>query len=221
MKKFFAVLLMVCAFGMVNAQNLQVHYDMGEDRGYMTTTLEMFKPDEWGSTFVFVDFDYNADLGNSVSFAYMEISRALKFWDSPWAAQIEYNGGTYLNDAWLTGAQYTWNNEDFSRIFTLQGLYKNIKDTENASFQITGVWTMQLLEGAVTFSGFADFWKEGIEWQDGPEVTKTDFVFLAEPQLWYNFGPHFSAGTEIEIANNFGVQKGFKVCPTLAAKWTF
>ena len=214
MKKFSAVLLLVCAFGFVNAQNLQLHYDMGEDRGYATTTLEMFKPDEWGSTFFFVDFDYNNDFGNSVSFAYMEIARALKFWDSPWAAQIEYNGGTFVNDAWLAGAQYTWNNADFSKIFTLQGLYKNIKDTEDASFQLTGVWTMQLLEGAVTFSGFADFWKQE------NAAFGSDFVFLAEPQLWYNFGKHFSAGGEIELANNFTVE-GFKVCPTLAAKWTF
>jgi len=214
MKKFSTLLLLVCAFSFVKAQNLQLHYDMGEDRGYVTTTLEMFKPDQWGSTFFFVDFDYNSDFGNSVSFAYMEISRALKFWDSPWAAQIEYNGGTFVNDAWLAGAQYTWNNSDFSRIFTLQGLYKNIKDTEDASFQLTGVWTMHFLEGVVTFSGFADFWKqENLNFD-------TDFVFITEPQIWYNFGKHFSAGAEVELANNFTV-KGFKACPTIAAKWNF
>ena len=232
MKKFFAVLLLVCAFGAVNAQNLQVHYDMGEDRNYVTTTLEMFKPDQWGSTFFFVDFDYNTEVGNSVSLAYLEISRALKFWDSPFALQVEYNGGFGqfapgyafpINDAWLTGAQYTWNTSDYSRIFTLQGLYKNIKDKESASFQVTGVWTVQLLEGAVTFSGFADFWKEGMEWYEGPEgavVTKTDFVFLTEPQIWYNASKHLSLGGEVEIGNNF-TAKGFKVCPTLAVKWTF
>lgn len=220
MKKFSAVLLLVCAFGFVSAQNLQVHYDMGEDRNYVTTTFEMFKPDQWGSTFIFVDFDYNADFGNSVSFAYMEISRALKFWDSPWAAQIEYNGGTYINDAWLTGTQYTWNNADYSKIFTLQGLFKHIKAPEGGDaqngFQLTGVWALQLLEGKVTFSGFADFWKQEIGWG----ANTTDYVFLTEPQLWYNFGQHFSAGTEIELANNFTVE-GFKVCPTLAVKWNF
>jgi hypothetical protein len=48
----------------------------------------------------------------------------------------------------------------------------------------------------------------------------TDFVFLSEPQLWYNFGEHFSAGGEVELANNFIVE-GFRVSPTLAVKWTF
>ena len=217
MKKIAVVLMLAMGLGtsMVSAQNLQVHYDMGEDRGYVTTTIEMFKPDQWGSTFFFVDMDHDTDAGNSVSFSYMEIARALKFWDSPWAAQIEYNGGTFVNNAWLAGAQYTWNSADFSKIFTLQGLYKFIDDGLNeASFQLTGVWTIHMFQGAVTFSGFADYWKE--------ENTSlgTDFVFLSEPQLWYNFGEHFSAGGEVELANNFIVE-GFRVSPTLAVKWTF
>jgi hypothetical protein len=217
MKKTAVVLMLAMGLGtsMVSAQNLQVHYDMGEDRGYVTTTIEMFKPDQWGSTFFFVDMDHDTDAGNSVSFSYMEIARALKFWDSPFALQAEYNGGTYVNNAWLAGAQYTWNSADFSKIFTLQGLYKYIDDdVNNASFQLTGVWTIQLFNNAVTFSGFADFWKEEKSWLD------TDFVFLSEPQLWYNFGEHFSAGGEVELANNFIVE-GFRVSPTLAVKWTF
>lgn len=217
MKKIAAVLMLAMGLGVniVSAQNLQVHYDMGEDRGYVTTTIEMFKPDQWGSTFFFVDMDHDTDAGNSVSFSYMEIARALKFWDSPFALQAEYNGGTDVNNAWLAGAQYTWNSADFSKIFTLQGLYKFIDDGLNeASFQLTGVWTIHMFQGAVTFSGFADYWKE--------ENTSlgTDFVFLSEPQLWYNFGEHFSAGGEVELANNFIVE-GFRVSPTLAVKWTF
>lgn len=217
MKKIAVVLMLAMGLGtsMVSAQNLQVHYDMGEDRGYVTTTIEMFKPDQWGSTFFFVDMDHDTDAGNSVSFSYMEIARALKFWDSPFALQAEYNGGTYVNNAWLAGAQYTWNSADFSKIFTLQGLYKYIDDdVNNASFQLTGVWTIQLFNNSVTFSGFADFWKEEKSWLG------TDFVFLSEPQLWYNFGEHFSAGGEVELANNFIVE-GFRVSPTLAVKWTF
>ncbi len=126
----------------------------------------------------------------------------------------------------FAGAQYTWNSADYSKIFTLQGLYKNIKDIESGSFQLTGVWTVQLLDGALTFNGFADFWKEGKKYFEYPEdaepikVGSSDFVFLSEPQLWYNFGPHFSAGREIELANNFIVE-GFRVSPTLAVKWTF
>jgi hypothetical protein len=217
MKKIYLLMILVAGYFSTNAQNLQLHYDMGEDRGYMTTTLEMFKPDKWGSTFYFVDFDYNKDAGNTVSFAYMEIARGLKFWDSPWEIHVEYNGGTYVNDAWLFGANYTWNNSDFTRIFTLQGMYKNIKNTDDASFQITGVWTIHMADRKLTFSGFADFWKERIPFADG----ETDFVFLSEPQLWYNATEHLSLGGEIELASNFAGHKGFKACPTLGVKWNF
>jgi hypothetical protein len=48
-----------------------------------------------------------------------------------------------------------------------------------------------------------------------------NYVFLTEPQLWYNFTNHFSVGSEIELATNFAGTKGFAVNPTIAVKWTF
>jgi hypothetical protein len=70
-----------------------------------------------------------------------------------------------------------------------------------------------MLEGKLTFAGFADFWKEEMIWG-------TDFRFLSEPQLWYNFNSNFAAGTEIELSNNF-VGDEFFVSPTIALKYTF
>ena len=61
------------------AQNVQFHYDLGHNlskdlsnRPAVTTTVEMFKPDKWGSTFLFTDIDYKND--GAVG-AYWEISR--------------------------------------------------------------------------------------------------------------------------------------------------
>ena len=34
----------------VKGQNLQLHYDLGEDRDYFTSTMEMFRPDSAGAT---------------------------------------------------------------------------------------------------------------------------------------------------------------------------
>jgi hypothetical protein len=53
--------------------------------------------------------------------------------------------------------------------------------------------------------GFADFWREDNVF--GTSET-TDFVFLAEPQLWYNFSQHFSLGGEVEVSSNFAGNKG-------------
>ncbi len=228
MKKLLLILTAgILTFG-ATAQNLQTHYDMGKGRGYLTTTVEMFKPDNYGSTFFFVDMDYSSDsrdVENGISAAYWEIARAFKWNENQkFMPRVEYNGGVFkldgkgtpfipIENCWLAGVERTWASADFSKIFTLQVNYKHIKDKEDASFQLTGVWVVQLLKGKVTFTGFADFWKEEMFWG-------TDFRFLTEPQLWYNACKHFAVGGEVELSNNF-VADEFKVMPTIGAKWTF
>jgi len=229
MKRF---LLILFAFGFtVNlyAQNIQAHYDMGKDRGYLTTTVEMFRPDKMGSTFFFIDMDYGAGDVDGISLAYWEIARSFKIGETALQPRIEYNGGFgqwkdgefsghyTINNAYLAGLQYTWNNADFSRILTLQANYKNIQDKNEASFQLTAVWEMHFFKRKFSFSGFADFWKEDNVF--GSE--KTDYVFLTETQLWYNACEHFSFGSEIEVSSNFSGNKGTMVNPTLAVKWSF
>lgn len=65
--------------------NAQVLYDFGSDRKYVTLTLEMFKQDKWGSTYFFVDHDFNYDkmvVGSrnvAQGGTYTEIARALNF----------------------------------------------------------------------------------------------------------------------------------------------
>lgn len=55
---FLATLFTVKAKAQTNAQVL---YDFGSDRKFVTLTLEMFKQDKWGSTYFFVDHDFNYD----------------------------------------------------------------------------------------------------------------------------------------------------------------
>jgi hypothetical protein len=233
MKKLFTLLLSIIAASLLKAQDLQVHYDFGKDRKFITSTVEMFKPDKWGSTFFFIDMNYDADNGKTISLAYWEIARAINVGKSPFAAHIEYNGGfgqyytdpgygAYsINDAWLAGVEYSINNADFTRGITFQALYKYIKDKSDASFQVTAVWYVHMLNKKLTFNGFADFWGEKNSFTEGETTTETDFVFLTEPQIWYNFTENISVGSEIEISSNFSGNKGFMVNPTLAAKWNF
>ncbi len=229
MKKLvLAFIASLFAFGAFS-QNIQLHYDMGKDRGYLTSTVEMFRPDKTGNTFFFIDFDYGVGEVEGVSLSYFEIARCFKLGKSPFSWHGEYNGGfgqfkatpfngAYsINNAWLTGVDYSWNASDFSRGFSLKALYKNIAHKHDASFQLTGVWYLNFAKGKMSFTGFADFWKE-----DNVFGTKTtEFVFLSEPQLWYNFNKNFAAGGEIELSNNFGGMEGFNVMPTLGAKYTF
>lgn len=235
MRKVVIAMLLFVAMASQAQTNLQLHYDFGQGRKYVTSTLEMFKPDKWGNTFFFVDIDYNGTKSNHPSLAYMEIARCLKFWEAPFSAHVEYNGGlvglgdAYLpiNNAWLAGVDYGWHDKAFTKFLNFKVLYKYIQDKNDASFQLTGVWTLHFFKNKFTASGFADFWREdNINFTDGKgnalaTPTNTKFVFISEPQFWYNATEHLSLGSEIEVASNFSSVNGFKVCPTLAVKWNF
>lgn len=231
MRKVALALIVLMAVAAQAQTNLQVHYDLGKGRKYVTTTLEMFKPDKWGNTFFFVDLDYNMTNDKHPSAAYFEIARCFSLKNSPLSLQVEYNGGlgTFplmgaelafpINNAYLLGLDYGMHNADFSKTLNLKVLYKYIQGSvQKNSMQLTGVWGIHFLNKKMTFSGFADLWLEKATWGVNDE---TSTIFITEPQLWYNFSEHLSAGSEVEIASNFAGVKGFKVCPTLAVKWNF
>ena len=157
--------------------NAQILYDFGSDRKYVTLTLEMFKQDKWGSTYFFVDHDFNYDkmVVGSKNVAqggtYTEISRALNFWQNTpmknWSLHAEYNGGITknypINNAWLFGVEYFIHDKSFKNTLTLQALYKTIRQThQNVPMQFTAVWTCNDIFGVkgLKFDGFTDFWWE-------------------------------------------------------------
>lgn len=210
----------------INAQNIQTHYDFGRTmykdhstRALMTTTIENFSVDKWGSTFFFVDMDYTS---KNILGAYWEIARELKFWDNPFSIHLEYNGGLTnkfsFNNAFLLGGTYTHNSADYSKGFTLSTMYKLIAgSSEPHSAQVTGTWYMHLNNGLYSFNGFADLWRENGK-----------VVFISEPQFWVNLNKlkgvdkdfNLSVGTELEISSNLYQNKFFFI-PTLGLKWTF
>lgn len=246
MKKIFSLVLLLAATGYVSAQNVQLHYDLGHtfcsdlsNRPSVTTTVEMFKPDGWGNTFLFIDIDY---FGDGVAGAYWEISREFNVTKNKmFAAHVEYDGGvasSQLNDmstrfqhAFLAGAAWNWHSSDFSKTFSLQALYKYHFKGQYAynrpfsSFQATAVWGIDFAHGLCTFSGFADFWYD--------QNVRGNWIFLSEPQFWFNLSAlkgwekvKLSLGSEVELSNNFvwdknGRNDRFYAIPTIAAKWTF
>jgi len=208
------------------AQNLQLHYDFKKPRQYFTSTLEQFKPDAWGSTFYFVDFDYDASHKNA-SLAYMEISRNIKMGSCPIMAHVEFNGGLgsknfsgfNIQNAVLVGGSYSYMIGGW--ILESQVMYKAIQGDENPDFQLTQVWLYPMFNGKVTFSGFMDLWSQDKEEKLGATDPKK-LVFVTEPQLWYNVNKMFSVGGEVEISNNFIYgEKDVQVFPTVAVKYTF
>lgn len=246
MKKFVAfagfALLSVGAFAQTN---LQVFYDFGEYRKNVTTTLEMFKSDDWGSTFFFVDYDYTDKAQRDAKIwgatgSYFEIARSLNFWQESslgaLSAHVEFNAGIGFGSRnWLFGAEYFLHNADFSNTFTFELLFKTFNNpttTSDLPLQFTFVWGMQDLFGleGLRFSGFADIWGENTPfWYGRGQTNPADegkFIFISEPQIWYNVGslfgcPNFNLGGEVELGYNFAGYKGFTCNPCIGAKWDF
>ena len=228
MKKTLLVAAMLMAtLGLKAQTNIQEMYDF--NRGHLTTTLEMFKADKWGSTFFFNDI-YHPDIITPTGY-YTEIARSLNFWQGSklgaFSLHVEWNGGMYASNAWLFGVEYFLHSNDYKNTFTFEVMYKNIRQLTKSQpintqvdyipLQFTFVWGMNDLFGVkgLSFSGFLDIWGERQRWtvEDNTTSTgirgeETDWVILSEPQLWYNVGQHFgcenlSIGGEVELAYNF------------------
>ena len=229
MKKTLFLLMLISSIYQGSAQNIQLLYGKDKGKWFYTSTVEMYRTDKLGYTFFFIDFTYGNDGIKGVNSAYGEISRAFTLGKSPLAFHIEYNGGlgnwksggsegSYtINNAWLTGLEYSVNDKDFTRGITFQVLYKYIQGKQKASFQLTEVWYLNLFHNKFSFTGFADFWRE----DNNFENKTTRFIFQTQPQVWYNLNPHFSIGSEVQFANNFGTVKGFDIFPNAAVKYTF
>ncbi|MDR3250430.1 MAG: DUF5020 family protein [Tannerella sp.] len=231
MKKIVLLFFVAVTVSAANAQNVQLHYDLGRylydddfnGRPLFTSTVEMFKPDKWGSTFFFIDMDYKS---TGVASAYWEFERELKFWSGPLSVHLEYDGGlAYVSNSYFLGATYSSNSADFSKGFTFSALYRYIQKQsydKPHNFQFTGTWYMYFgQKRTCSFAGFFDFWHE--------KNPNGNYIFISEPQFWVHLNKlagfddafNLSIGTEVELSYNFAARDGFYAIPTAAIKWDF
>ena len=243
MKRLSFVIISAVVASAASSQNVQLHYDLGHSlyrelggRPNVTTTVEMFRPDRWGSTFLFTDIDYYSD---GAAGAYWEVAREVRIGHRGWAAHAEYNGGltsfehtavaARFQHAALAGAAWNWASADLRRTFSAQLLYKQyFRGMGRAAFisvQATVVWGLSLCGGRLDVSGYTDAWLD-------PDVAGR-CVVQSEPQAWYNLctlpgwdDVRLSVGTEVELSYRFihngaGRPAGWYAIPTVALRWTF
>lgn len=236
MKKHLLLSLLLLSLSLISySQEIQLHFDprhaLNSDvapRNYFTATFQMFKPDKWGSTFGFIDIDFNQSKGN-IGLAYLEIYRNFKIGKSPIMPHIEFNGGIArgenfsgfsIPNAYLVGGAY---DHAFGPVFISTYLvYKyNTFDKPSNDVQWTGIWNANFFSNKLTVTGFIDIWTENKDRTTGKGGKKV--ILLTEPQFWYNIDKNLAFGSEIEITNNFYSNYDNKVYvfPTIAGKWTF
>jgi hypothetical protein len=236
MKKPIALILLVVPITL-KSQNFQLHYDFGKGREFFTATFEMFRPDTLGSTFWFVDLDFDFP-GNprSMSGAYLEFSRdfyipglrKMAAFDQL-TFHIEYNDGftaykdtgDYMtaasyNSIFLTGFSHPLKIGRF--VLTTQWLCRFPRGMDIPDFQITLVWVQPVFKGRVLLTGFIDLWSQDKVY----DPDKKELVFQTEPQLWFMLTPKIAVGGEVEIIRNFPVGPvDWKLLPTLGFRWEF
>ncbi|MGI6073684.1 MAG: DUF5020 family protein [Fermentimonas sp.] len=240
-KATLIVSLLVVIMGNLHAQNLQLHFDprnslYGDDVSrinYLTATFEMYKPDNWGNTFMFVDFDLNGDKRN-IGLVYGEIAREFKIKDFPLLPHIEYNGGLgivrgsdgsgfSIPSSYLAGFGYPFQLGSF--FMNTYVAYKLNAFPENShDVQWTFTWNASLANNKLTLIGFFDLWTEDKSYTGGADESGKKVIILSEPQIWYNITDHLSVGSEIELSYNFVnkfVESKFYAIPTIATKWNF
>ena len=230
----------LCAAGTIQAQNLQLHFDSRNSLygdkvapiNYLTATFEMFKPDQWGSTFMFVDCDFNFDKLNP-GLAYAEIAREFKIGDFPLLPHIEYNGGLGLvrgtgsgfsiPSSYLGGVGYPFQLGNFFMSTYVAYKLNAFKELSHDA-QWTLTWNSTLANGKISLGGFLDIWSENKNRLGTGDVEGKKMVLLSEPQCWYNITSQFAIGTEVELSYNFVNGNGpdkFYAIPTIATKWNF
>ena len=231
-RKILLTLLLFSSLGALRAQNLQLHFDprhtfYGSDvptasQNYLTATFEMFKPDQWGSTFMFVDFDLNNSKKN-IGLVYAEIAREFKIGDFPLMPHLEFNGGLgngfSIPSSYMAGFGYPFQLGNFFMNTYVAYKLNAFQEVSNDA-QWTVTWNATVADGKLSLAGFLDLWSENKD-HTGAESGKK-LIMLSEPQLWYNFTPNFALGTEVELSYNFVVGPNhFYAIPTLATKWNF
>lgn len=233
-KNILSFFVLLSTVGMY-AQEIQLHFDprhaLHSDvapRNYFTATFQMFKPDKWGSTFAFIDLDFNQSRGN-IGLAYMEIYRNFKIGNSPIMPHLEYNGGTArggnnsgfsIPNAYLAGASFVHSFGKINIETYLAYKYNAFNKVSN-DVQWTGIWNANFCNDKLTVTGFIDVWTENKDRDKSGGKKKV--ILLTEPQFWYNVDKHLAFGSEIEISNNFysNYDNKLYICPTIAGKWTF
>jgi hypothetical protein len=214
MRHALNLLLMSFAVTSLVAQNLQVHYDLKDDRNNIITFIEQFKPDDHGATYWFAQMTYDANDGLMNS-GYWEFARYFHVSDAlPIDFTLQFNDGLAfwgnMGQAYLTGVNYTLMFGEFALPIDL--LYRRDMSGKSNEAQFTTSWFHPMMDGKLLLNGYFDAWTVT---QNGDR----ELNVLTEPAIWYQVKKPVYLGSKIEISYNLMSPQEWKYYPTIALRW--
>jgi hypothetical protein len=227
----------------LNAQQLQLHYDVRHTlnpghntKNYPTLYFEYFKTIDSGKVFVkpgnFL-LKLQADLAgeqNNIGKYYMQVSQEVRFWKPKVFINLQYSGGLgvtiprqysyYITNTYSVGVSYPFKigTAYFSSVL-------NYKYSPYARHSHDLLYTMYFYKGLFQYkaelAGSFSLWTDNKN--HGDELTKylkgKRFSLFAEPQFWYRLKGGLSVGTKINAYYHVNTADDvLEVYPTAAVR---
>jgi hypothetical protein len=241
--KFVFSLLAAFFISNVNAQQLQLHYDVRHainparnTKNYPTFYFEYFKSIDSSKTFIKPgDFllklqaDFVGDQTN-ISKYYMQVSQEVRFWKPKVFINLQYSGGLgittprqysyYILNTYYVGVAYPFKIGSAYLKAVLNYKYVPYAKPSN-DFLYTMYFYKGLFNYKAEFAGSFSLWTENKN--HGDDYTKDmhgkRFSFFAEPQFWYKLNGGLYIGTKVNTFYHVNTTDNIlELYPTAAVK---
>ncbi|WP_428660079.1 DUF5020 family protein [Runella sp.] len=221
------------------AQQFELHYDFRhtvdpkmQSKNFPTLFFEYFKSKEIGSTLLKIQTDFKGNKGN-IGQCFIQLSQTIKFWKPKIYLNVGYSGGLgiiesikggfYINNSYALGAAYPFlgKNSWYSAVlcYRYSAFEKPSHDTQFTFYVGKGIRNYKFITSASLVC-----WTENRN--HGDDYTKNlsgkKLAFFGDPQIWYNVGKGFSAGSKIWLYYHvLTPENTIQAYPTLAVKYKF
>ncbi|GAB3944079.1 DUF5020 family protein [Spirosoma harenae] len=238
MKTTFLIIFYL-TFGLVQAQQLQLHYDFRHSldpdlnrRNFASLSYEYFKSnDSTGSFLLKMQTDFSGE-NNNVGQLFLQVSKNIRFWKPKVYLALTYTGGLgvappsygyYLTNTFGVGVAYPfqWKSAWFST-----SLVYRYNAFPKASYdpQLTFYFGRGFFNYRIMIAGSLVAWSENRN--QGNEFTKDmsgkKIAFFGDPQCWVKLTKTVSIGTRINLFyHTLTNANQVQVYPTLALKNQF
>ena len=236
--KHLTVLFLSAFTLLVQAQQLQLHYDLRHSidpqhnrRNFPSLSFEYFKGDTTGSFLFKMQTDLNGEKSNPGQL-FLQVSKSVRFWRPKVYLSLNYSGGLgvappsygfYIANAFAAGPAYpfqwkgAWLSANLSYRYTAFA-----KPSHDVQFNF--YFGKGFLNYKILAAGSIVAWTQNRNL--GTDETKAlhgkKFAFFGDPQIWFRIWKSVSVGSRINLYYHvLTPEDKMQIYPTLALKNQF